>query len=71
MPMGRSMKLTDTQVEDRKVVVNTPLTTTVSLGLVGTVAFQPITFTNEVQDNLNQITVPSTTIPLRSLEFIT
>ena len=62
VPMSRSMKLTEAQVEDRKVVVNTPLTTTVSLGLVGTVAFQPITFTNEVQDNLNQITVPSTTI---------
>ena len=62
VPMGRSMKLTEAQVEDRKVVINTPLTTTVSLGLVGSVAFQSITFTNEVQDNLNQITVPSTTI---------
>ena len=62
VPMSRSMKLTEAQVEDRKVVVNTPSITTVSLGLVGSVAFQPITFTNEVQDNLNQITVPSTTI---------
>ena len=62
VPMGRSMKLTEAQVEDRKVVVNTPLTTTVSLGLVGLGLAHTIVFTNEVQDNLNQITVPSTTI---------
>ena len=62
IPASRNLKLTTQQIEDRKCIVNTASIITPTLNRTGISTFQPITFTTEVQDNLNQITVPSTTI---------
>ena len=61
IPASRNLKLTDTQIEDRKCIINTAVINTLtrtSISSFLTPLYPPVSFDTVVQDNLGQSGIP-------------